>query len=150
MLVSKVLERTPSISSTDNIANRLADRLRNTWLEKRSMDITEWENDFFEDPEDIPFLRAEGFARLQGIDYIFKWWGSSDIDEAAGQLEVLWKVQYNKDITIYKTWIRFADQDFILGTAQSEEQRRELTRVDLRKAFDEWKALYQAEIRAVL
>lgn len=142
MLVSKVLEKTKQVTAAENMANRLADKIRNIWQENAHEGRTRWEENFYEDPDGVSFLRSESFPRLQGIDYIFKWWGNDDSDGLAGELEVLWKVQEDGGVAIYKTWIRLAARDFVLGTAREESQKREINREEFRKAFAEWQKLY--------
>lgn len=142
MLVSKVLEKTKSVAALENMANRLADRVRNLWQENQHEGRTRWEENFFEDSEGIRFLSGESFPNLHGIDYILKWWGNEDAEGLAGELEVLWKVRENDGIAIYKTWIRLAERDFVLGFAPTEDQKREINREEFRKAFVEWQKLY--------
>ena len=146
MLISKVLEKTEKMTAAENMANRLADKIRNFWLEYKQAGYDRWEENFYEDPDGIAFLRSESFPSLQGMDYIFKWWGNEDVDGLAGELEVLWKVQADHGVEIYKTWIRFAPRDFILGTLSEESQKREFTRKEFRKAFDDWQVLYVKQV----
>lgn len=93
MLISEILEKTQQMSAAENMANRLADKVRNLWLTNRAEGRNRWEENFFEDPDGVSFLRRESFPGLLGIDYIFKWWGNDDIEGLAGELEVLWKVE---------------------------------------------------------
>ncbi len=146
MLISEVMERTPPMTAAENMADRLADRIRNIWLEHTGADVTAWEENFYEDPDGISFLRSESFPNLQGIDYIFKWWGAEENpEEAAGELEVLWKIRVGQQVHIYKTWIRMAERDFVLGIYSSESDKRSFTRTVFREAFSKWQRLY-AEI----
>jgi hypothetical protein len=142
MLVGEVMEKIPTITAAENIANRLADHLRNTWLNNERAGITSWEENFYEDPDGIVFLRGEEFPGLEGIDYIFRWWGSDDLDELAGDLEVLWKVKKNDGIEMFKSTIRFANWDFVLGSIKGETKKREFNRSEIRKAFAIWQKLY--------
>lgn len=144
MLISEVLEKTAKTTAAENMANRLADRVRNIWLECRNAGITEWEEAFFEDPDGIRFLAMESFPGLVGMDYIFKWWGSNDIEGLAGTLEVLWKVKGAEGMEIYKSWIRFADRDFVLALMPTEDRKREENRKEFRKAFELWQKAYVA------
>ena len=142
MLISKVLEKTEKVTAAENMANRLADKVRNIWLENKQAGYERWEECFYEDPDGVNFLRSENFPKLQGVEYIFKWWGNEDVEGLAGELEVLWKVQADGSVDIYKTWIRLAPRDFILGTMKEESQKREATRKEFRKAFDAWQEIY--------
>ena len=146
MLISEILEKTQKATAAENMASRLADKVRNIWLENRNVGLNKWEENFYEDPDGINFLRDESFPNLQGMDYIFKWWGNDDLEGLAGELEVLWKVKEEGGVAIYKTWIRFADRDFILGTLREEGQKREVTRNEFKKAFAAWQKLYVEKI----
>ena len=148
MLISKVLEKTESVTAAENMANRLADKVRNIWLENQQAGYDRWEENFYEDPDGVNFLRSESFPDLQAIDYIFKWWGNEDLEGLAGEVEVLWKVKAGHGVEIYKTWIRLAPRDFILGTYKEESQKREVTRGEFRKAFDIWQKLYVETVKA--
>lgn len=142
MLIGEIMELTPSVTAAENMASRLADRVRNIWLENRAAGNGRWESNFYEDPDGVAFLRGEEFPNLQGIDYIFKWWGSEDPDGLAGELEVLWKATVGGSMKIYKTTIRFAPRDFVLGHISGESRKREANRADFRKAFAIWQKLY--------
>lgn len=144
MLISEILEKTEQMTAAENMANRLADKVRNIWLTNRTAGRTKWEENFYEDPDGVSFLRGQSFPNLQGIDYIFKWWGNDDIEGLAGELEVLWKVADGGDVDIYKTWIRFADRDFVIGAVREESQKREVNRAEFRSAFAQWQKLYAA------
>lgn len=146
MLISEVLEKTKKSTAAENMANRLADRVRNIWLDNRSAGRDKWEENFYEDADGVSFLRSESFPNLQGVDYIFKWWGNDDIEGLAGELEVLWKVQSGGAVDIYKSWIRFADRDFLLGVTREESQKRELNRKAFREAFVIWQKLYLEQV----
>lgn len=146
MLIGEVMEKTPSVTAAENMATRLADRIRNIWLDNVNAGVAQWERNFYEDPDGIAFLRSEAFPRLQGIDYIFKWWGGDGADLPAGELEVLWKVQGEHSIDIYKTTIRFADRDFIAGPVRDESRRREQFRGRFREAFAIWQRLYSQNV----
>ena len=145
MLIGNVMEKTPPTIVMENMASRLADRVRNIWLENREKGMEQWEENFFEDPDGIRFLRSESFPDLVGIDYIFKWWGSADVEGLAGELEVLWKVRKDAEMNIYKSWIRFADRNFILGQFQDERQKREHNQAEFRKAFRTWQQCYMEQ-----
>ena len=142
MLISKVLEKTEKVTAAENMASRLADRVRNIWMENKQAGYDRWEECFFEDPDGVNFLRSESFPKLQGVEYVFKWWGSEDPDGLAGVVEVLWKVQAGEAIDIYKSWIRLSPGDFILGAIKEESQKREVTRAAFRKAFADWQKIY--------
>ena len=144
MLVSKSMERIPSMTASENMADRLADRMRNIWLGKRAVGLDRWEENFFEDPDGVAFLRRESYPGLIGIDYIFKWWGANgDLDGLAGELEVLWKVEENQGVSLYKTWIKLADRDFVMGTIPEESAKRVANRQEFRAAFAQWQKIYQ-------
>ena len=129
MLISEILEKTQQMSAAENMANRLADKVRNLWLTNRA---------------EGSFLRRESFPGLLGIDYIFKWWGNDDIEGLAGELEVLWKVEEDHGVAIYKTWIRLADRDFVIGPVREESEKREVNRKEFRRAFAQWEQLYNS------
>ena len=59
-------------------------------------------------------------------------------------METVWKVKSEDSASIdcYKTWIRLADRDFILGIQPTEPAKREANRAEFRKAFAQWKDLY--------
>lgn len=142
MLIGEIMELTPSVTAAENMANRLADRIRNIWLENRAAGNSRWEEGFFEDADGVAFLRGEEFPNLQAMDYIFKWWGNEDLDGLAGELEVLWKANVGGSMKIYKTTIRFAQRDFVQGNISEESKKREANRADFRKAFSIWQKLY--------
>jgi hypothetical protein len=143
MLVSEILEKSKHETAVENLANHLADRVRNSWLDNVNAGRTQWEDNFYEDADAINFLRGESFPGLQGIDYIFRWWGKEDVDDLAGELDVLWKVEDAEGVNIYKSWIRFSDLDFLLGAFREEAQKREKFRQEFRDAFDRWQVLYK-------
>lgn len=147
MQISKVLERTEQVTAAENMANRLADKIRNIWLENQQAGYDRWEENFYEDPDGISFLRSESFPDLQGVDYIFKWWGSKLPDGLAGELEVLWKVKVGGAVEIYKTWARFAPRDFTMGAISDETQKRETFRKAFRDAFEDWQKLYVETVK---
>ena len=144
MLISEILEKTQQMSAAENMANRLADKVRNLWLTNRAEGRNRWEENFFEDPDGVSFLRRESFPGLLGIDYICKWWGNDDIEGLAGELEVLWKVEEDHGVAIYKTWIRLADRDFVIGPVREESEKREVNRKEFRRAFAQWEQLYNS------
>lgn len=146
MLIGEVMDQLPEMTAAENMANRLADRVRNIWLENREAGKKQWEVNFFEDADGIAFLRSEAFPDLQGIDYIFQWWDHDDTEGLAGQLEVLWKVRDCARVKIFKTVIRFADRDFIRGNIRDERKKREANRAEFRGAFALWQKLYQEQI----
>ena len=146
MLISEILEKTSKSTAAENMANRLADKVRNFWLEYTNAGYERWEENFYEDADGIAFLRDESFPNLVGIDYIFKWWGHKDVDGLAGELEVLWKVKGPNGMDIYKSWIRFARRDFVLAVAADESRKREINRAEFRKAFANWQAIYAQQI----
>ena len=68
MLISENLEKTQQMSAAENMANRLADKVRNLWLTNRAEGRNRWEENFFEDPDGVSFQRRESFPGLRGID----------------------------------------------------------------------------------
>ena len=146
MLISEVLEKTLKTDAAENMANRLADKVRNIWLERTDGGYAAWEENFSEDPDGVYFLREENFPNLVAIDYIFKWWGHKDVDGLAGELEVLWKVKGADGMEIYKTWIRFARRDFTLAITAEESRKREINRAEFRKAFAMWEEIYKKQL----
>lgn len=146
MLISEVLERTAKTNAAENMANRLADKVRNIWLEHIDAGYENWEEMFAEDPDGVHFLREENFPNLVAMDYIFKWWGHKEVDGLAGELEVLWKVKGAEGMEIYKTWIRFARRDFTLAIAVDENRKREINRAEFRKAFAKWEEIYRKQL----
>ena len=146
MLISEVMEKTSKTTAAENMANRLADKVRNIWLENTNAGITQWEENFYEDPDGVAFLRSESFPDLVAIDYIFKWWGHKDVEGLAGELEVLWKVNGPEGMDIYKTWIRFARRDFVIALVQEEARKREINRGEFRKAFATWQQIYAKQV----
>ena len=75
MLVGNILEKTDAVSAWQLSADKLADWVRSSWLGHRHDGIAKWEDGMPEDPAALTGLRAEGFAGLVGLDYIFKWSG---------------------------------------------------------------------------
>ena len=144
MLIGEVMERTPKVSAAENMANRLADRVRNLWLTCTGSGRSPWEENFSEDPDGVVHLAEESFPGLKGIDYIFRWWGGEDLDDLAGDLEVLWKTDASGSMEIYKTTIRFANRDFVMGNRSTETKKREAFRADFRSAFAKWEKAYRA------
>lgn len=144
MLIGTVFERTDAVTAWELCANKLADWVRNIWQRNIDQGISQWEAAEIEDPAAIPGLREEGFAGLVGVDYLFKWWGSDGNDDLAGIVEVIWKVKGagTDAIACYKTWVKLAERDFILGLQPSEPAKREANRAEFRKAFVQWRELY--------
>lgn len=149
MLIGKVIEKANVEYSWQIVANKLADLMRNIWLDNRSSGVNEWEQAFGEDPVNIEYMRKEGIKDLVNIEYIFKWWGGADSDELAGQLDVIWAFG-NPDTgkcDYYATWIKLADRDFIVGAAGNEADKRELTRREINSAFASWIELFDEQYK---
>lgn len=144
MLIGNVLERSDAKTAWELCSEKLADWVRSCWQENVNHGIKQWEETGFEDPAAIPGLREEGFHGLVGLDYIFKWWGADDSDALAGVLDVVWKTISDVDdsIVCYKTWIKFAERDFILGLYSGERAKREANHKGFRDAFSQWKKLF--------
>ncbi len=143
MLIGEVMELTPNVSAAHNMATRLADKVRNLWIKNTQMGNSRWEENFFEDSEGIAFLQKESFYGLTGIDYIFRWWGHTDPEGLAGDLQVLWKCSRQDGMRIYRTTIRFAERDFEKSQNTSETSKREEFRAGFQDAFDLWEKLYR-------
>jgi len=144
MMIGEVMEYLPTVLSMENMADRLADRVRNIWLDRIGKGTRRWEETFFEDPDGVAFLAQESFPHLVGMDYIFRWWGedNKEAEELGGELLVIWKSDSGDGMKLYKTTIRFAERDFILGLCKTEDEKREANREQFRKAFRIWQKLY--------
>ena len=149
MLIGNVLEKTDAEAAWQVSASKLADAVRTSWQEHTNAGDKQWEETFFEDPLAIIGLREEGFKGLVGLDYIFKWWGAEDSEALAGAVEVLWKTIRDEDqdgdvegINCYRTWVKLAERDFILGLYKEEGAKREKNREAFREAFKIWKGLF--------
>lgn len=145
MLIGNILERSPADAAWQLCADKLADWVRTSWQRHREIGVKSWEDTWHEDPAALPGLREEGFDGLVGLDYILKWWGADDSEQLAGQLDVVWKVMENGGVACYKSWIKLADRDFILGLYREEAAKREANRAEFRRAFDQWRGLYAAK-----
>lgn len=142
MLIGNVLEKTSAESAWELCADKLADGIRDIWLDKRKLGLTRWQEALTADTTALPGLREEGFGNLVGLDYIFKWWGAEDSEELAGEIDVIWKLAGEEEITCYRSWIKLAERDFILGLYKEERDKREANRKAFREAFAQWKALF--------
>ncbi len=142
MLIGKVLEKTQAEKAWQVCADKLADRIRNLWQNNTSLGLTQWEESLSEDPNALAGLREEGFKDLVGIDYIFKWWGGTDSEELAGEINVIWKLGAADGIHCYRSWLKIAERDFILGLYKNEREKREANRAAFRDAFAAWQALF--------
>lgn len=143
MLIGNVLEKTNAESAWELCADKLADRVRDEWLDNSKKGLKKWEETFSEDAAALPGLREEGFGDLVGLDYIFKWWGAQDADELAGEIDVIWKVATEEQIVCYRTWVKLAERDFVLGLYREERAKREENRKAFRAAFAQWKGLFE-------
>ena len=145
MLIGNVLEETDAVSAWQLCADKLADWSRSVWMENTAKKgLKTWEISIMENPGAIPGLREEGFKGLVGLDYILKWWGPTDSDELGGELDAIWKVmpEDGGEIECYRTWIRLAGRDFLLGLYKDEGSKREYNREQFRSAFAQWKELF--------
>jgi hypothetical protein len=139
MLVGHVIEKSSVNHTWEIAANKLADRIRNTWLDNRKAGITSWEDGFGEDYANIEFMRKEGIPNLVNVDYIFRWWGAADPDDFSGQVDIIWTIEKEQGQNeFYRTWIKLAELDFLMGTPGTEADRRENNRKAFREAFGEW------------
>lgn len=142
MLVSNVLEKTPAEAAWQLSADKVADWVRTSYLEHSLAGAKKWEDTMHEDPAALPGLREEGFGNIVGLDYILKWWGSGDSEELGGQLDVIWKIMEGDNVACYKSWVKLAERDFILGIYKEEGAKREANRAAFRDAFAQWKKLF--------
>jgi hypothetical protein len=143
MLIGNVLEKTDAEAAWELCADKLADWVRTTWQAHKKMEATQWEETAHEDPAALIGLREEGFAGLVGLDYILKWWGSGDLDELAGEVDVVWKVMRDNKVVCYRSWIKLANRDFVLGIYKEEGPKRDANRASFRQAFAQWKKLFE-------
>lgn len=56
---------------------------------------------------------------------------------------MVWKIKEENGLACYKTWIRLAERDFILGLYREEGAKREATRKEFRRAFAQWNELFR-------
>ena len=143
MLIGNVLEKTTAEAAWQLCADKLADRVRDKWQENAKGGLKKWEETFSEDEAAIPGLREEGFANLVGVDYMFRWWGGTDSEELAGQVDVIWKIATEAEIYCYRTWVKLAERDFVLGLYREERDKRAANREAFREAFAQWKGLFE-------
>jgi len=145
MLIGNVLEKTNAVYAWQLCADKLADRVRDIWFENSKQGQKMWEEAISEDENALTGLCKEGFSDLVGLDYIFKWWGAEDSDQLAGEIDVIWKVADAEDdasISCYRSWVKLAERDFILGLYGSEPEKREANRKAFRAAFTQWRELF--------
>lgn len=144
MQIGTTFDKTNAVSAWELCADKLADWVRSCWQENTDQGRAQWEEATVEDPAAMMGMREEGFTGLIGIDYIFKWWGSNDHDDLAGVVEVVWKIKTadTASVDCYKTWVRLADRDFVLGLQRTEPEKREFNRSEFRKAFALWRDNY--------
>jgi len=147
MLVGNILEKMKAEYAWQLCADKLADSIRDIWLAKTEEGSLGWEVGLSEDPNALGGLREEGFGDIVGLDYIFKYWGATDSDALAGEIDVIWKLvgsdEDDGNIRCYRTWLKVADRDFILGLYTSERDKREANRAAFRDAFAHWKTLFE-------
>jgi hypothetical protein len=142
MLIGTIFDKAEDLTATDMCAFHLADEVRNLWLQNTAQGREQWEESFCEHPDVIPQLQEEGFPNLQGIDYLFRWWGDKD-SELAGEVTVVWKIcEPSGDMAYYRTWVRLAERDFSVGLHGTETRKREVVRSEFRQAFAQWKENY--------
>lgn len=142
------MEKTTAESALHLCSDKLADSIRNIWLENTKQGVVSWEKMLSEDPCALPGLREEGFESLVGLDYIFKWWGGQDSDDLAGEIDVTWKVigkEEMDNILCYRTWIKVAERDFVLGMYPDERSKREVFRASFHRAFKQWRELFASK-----
>ena len=61
MLIGEILEKAPIEESWQLSANKVADTIRNIWLENKAKGISAWEESFEESGEQVERMRKEGF-----------------------------------------------------------------------------------------
>ncbi len=145
MLVGNVFEKTDAQTAWQLCADKAADWVRTCWLDHMRSGDRQWEETNVEDPAALVGLREEGFAGLVGMDYLFKWWGAEDGDGLAGVFEAIWKIagdEGDAPIACYRTWIKLAERDFVLGLHQGEGAKRDANRNAFREAFSTWRDIY--------
>ena len=142
MLIGNVLEKTPADAAWQLCADKLADWVRTSWQDHTKEGERQWEDSWHEDPNAMIGLRAEGFEGLVGLDYIFKWWGADDSEALAGAVDVIWKVVGSSGFETYRTWIKLAERDFILGLYREEGAKRDKNREGFREAFAQWRQMF--------
>lgn len=144
MLIGEVLEKAPVTESWQLTANKVADTVRNIWLENKQKGLSSWEETFAETSEQVACMREEGFKNVYEIDFIFRWWDDYDNpDGLAGQIDVIWKIQGEGGLSFYKTTCRLANRDFVIGLYGTETRKREAFRAEFQQAFSTWKGLFQ-------
>ena len=145
MLIGNILEKTDAVSAWQLCADKLADWVRSSWQEHTKLGIKQWEDAIMEDSSAFVGLQQEGFKGLVGLDYILKWWGGDDSDTLAGEVDVIWKTieEDGGSVVCYRTWIKLAERDFILGIHKEEGRKREANREAFRQAFSQWKGLFE-------
>lgn len=146
MIVSNILEKTPAEAAWQLCAYKLADWVRTSWQAHMSAGVKQWEDAMPEDPAALIGLREEGFGNIVGLDYILKWWGSDDSEALSGQLDVIWKVMEGDELACYKSWIKFAERDFVLPLSREESAKREANRKAFRDAFASWKRQFEKTV----
>ena len=146
MLVGNVLEKTSAERTWQICADQTADWVRSSYQRHMQNGDAMWEDTGKEDPASMAGLRDEGFAKLVGLDYIFKWWGSEDPDELGGVLDVIWKTiepGSEEGVICYRTWIKLAERDFTMAMYPDEDAKRQANRAAFRDAFALWRVLFQ-------
>lgn len=73
-------------------ADKLADRVRNMWRERRKLGKEKMGSGSVRESGALEGLREKGFFRLVGLNYIIQWRGGKDPDTLAGEFNVIWKV----------------------------------------------------------
>lgn len=140
MVISEVLERVPLEESWQMAANKLADTVRNIYLNNTRAGFTAWEEGFSESPVQVEMIRSEGFLNVYEIEYIFKWWGNGPV---SGELEVIWKLQVRGSAKFYKTRCSLTERDFEIGSYGTEGKKREAFRAEFLQAFQTWRKLLE-------
>ena len=76
MLIGSVFEKTQAEAAWELCANKLADWVRNTWLQNTGRGISQWEAAEIEDPAAIPGLREPArreFNRAEFCKAFARW-----------------------------------------------------------------------------
>ncbi len=148
MLIGNVLEDIQAEQAWHLCADKLADRVRDIWLQNTGAGIKQWEVGLIEDFNALEGLAEEGAKGLVGLDYIFKWWGGKKPDDMAGEIDVIWKTvsdESSAPLRCRRSWLKVASRDFLLSDYREEYEKREANRAAFREAFALWMELFQEE-----
>ena len=148
MLIGNILEDIQAERAWHLCADKLADRVRDIWLQNTAAGVKQWEVGLTEDFAALPGLADEGIKGLVGLDYIFKWWGGKRPDDMAGEVDIIWKTASEEPgapLRCRRSWIKMANQDFLLNDYKEEYEKREVNRAAFREAFALWLELFRGK-----